>query len=136
MSNKKMAMPFRILLLCAILMPIVAQAADKPNILVVWGDDIGQSNISYFTHGLMGYKTPNIDRIAGEGMAFTDYYGEQSCTAGRASFIMGQSVFRTGLSKVGLPGAERGYAGRRPDDCRPAQESRLRDRPVRQESSR
>ncbi|MGB5761150.1 MAG: hypothetical protein WBM58_01220, partial [Sedimenticolaceae bacterium] len=61
MSNKKMAMPFRILLLCAILMPIVAQAADKPNILVVWGDDIGQSNISYFTHGLMGYKTPNID---------------------------------------------------------------------------
>ncbi len=81
----------------------------KPNILVVWGDDIGQSNISsYFTHGLMGYKTPNIDRIAGEGMAFTDYYGEQSCTAGRASFIMGQSVFRTGLSKVGLPGAEEG----------------------------
>ena len=85
-----------------------AISADKPNILVVWGDDIGQSNISYFTHGLMGYKTPNIDRIAEEGMAFTDYYGEQSCTAGRASFIMGQSVFRTGLSKVGLPGADEG----------------------------
>ncbi|HCS93055.1 MAG: arylsulfatase [Thiohalocapsa sp. PB-PSB1] len=83
-------------------------AAGKPNILVVWGDDIGQSNISVFTHGMMGYKTPNIDRIANEGMAFTDYYGEQSCTAGRSSFITGQSVFRTGLSKVGLPGAELG----------------------------
>lgn len=80
----------------------------KPNILVVWGDDIGQSNISQYTHGMMGYKTPNIDRIAQEGMTFTDYYGEQSCTAGRSSFIMGQSVFRTGLSKVGLPGAEEG----------------------------
>ena len=83
-------------------------AADKPNILVVWGDDIGTSNISHNTHGVMGYKTPNIDRIASEGMAFTDYYGEQSCTAGRSSFIMGQSVFRTGLSKVGLPGADLG----------------------------
>ncbi len=82
--------------------------AKKPNILVVWGDDIGQSNISYFTHGLMGYQTPNIDRIAKEGMTFTDYYGEQSCTAGRSSFITGQSVFRTGLSKVGLPGADEG----------------------------
>ena len=81
---------------------------DKPNILVVWGDDIGQSNISYYTRGLMGYQTPNIDRIAKEGMTFTDYYGEQSCTAGRSSFIMGQSVFRTGLSKVGLPGAKEG----------------------------
>jgi arylsulfatase A-like enzyme len=85
-----------------------ASAQDQPNILVVWGDDIGQSNISAYTHGLVGYKTPNIDRIADEGMMFTDYYGEQSCTAGRASFIMGQSVFRTGLSKVGLPGAELG----------------------------
>ncbi|MDH4039439.1 MAG: arylsulfatase [Gammaproteobacteria bacterium] len=86
----------------------VAAAADKPNILVVWGDDVGQSNISAYTMGLMGYRTPNIDRIANEGMIFTDYYGEQSCTAGRASFIMGQSVFRTGLSKVGLPGADLG----------------------------
>jgi arylsulfatase A-like enzyme len=85
-----------------------AVAQEKPNILVVWGDDIGQSNISYYTRGLMGYETPNIDRIANEGMAFTDYYGEQSCTAGRSSFIMGQSVFRTGLSKVGLPGAKEG----------------------------
>jgi arylsulfatase A-like enzyme len=81
---------------------------DRPNILVIWGDDIGQSNISAYTFGLMGYKTPNIDRIAREGMMFTDYYGEQSCTAGRSSFITGQSVFRTGLSKVGLPGAELG----------------------------
>ena len=92
-----------------------AWAADEqPNILVVWGDDIGQSNISYFTRGMMGYKTPNIDRIAAEGMAFTDYYGEQSCTAGRSSFIMGQSVYRTGLSKVGLPGAELGMREEEP----------------------
>jgi arylsulfatase len=90
-----------------------AAAQDKPNILVVWGDDIGQSNISAYTHGVMGYQTPNIDRISNEGMTFTDYYGEQSCTAGRSSFIMGQSVFRTGLSKVGLPGAENGM---RPED--------------------
>ena len=86
----------------------VPAPAPKPNILVVWGDDIGMTNISYNSHGMMGYHTPNIDRIASEGMAFTDYYGEQSCTAGRASFIMGQSVFRSGLSKVGLPGAELG----------------------------
>ena len=74
-----------------------ANAQDKPNILVIWGDDIGRSNISAYTMGMMGYRTPNIDRIANEGMIFTDYYGEQSCTAGRSSFIMGQSVFRTGL---------------------------------------
>ncbi len=86
----------------------VHAAQKKPNILVIWGDDIGQSNISYFTRGMMGYKTPNIDRIANEGIVFTDYYGEQSCTAGRSSFITGQSVFRTGLSKVGLPGAKEG----------------------------
>jgi arylsulfatase A-like enzyme len=77
----------------------------KPNILVIWGDDIGQSNLSCYTHGLMGYQTPNIDRIAREGMLFTDSYGEQSCTAGRSSFITGQSVYRTGLSKVGIPSA-------------------------------
>lgn len=89
--------------------PLWAQGgADKPNILVIWGDDVGQSNISAYTRGLMGYQTPNIDRIAEEGMMFTDYYGEQSCTAGRSSFITGQSVFRTGLSKVGLPGAKEG----------------------------
>jgi arylsulfatase len=98
--------------LCAMLMAIpgaaFANPAAKPNILVIWGDDIGQSNISAYTHGMMGYQTPNIDRISREGMTFTDYYGEQSCTAGRSSFIMGQSVFRTGLSKVGLPGAKEG----------------------------
>ncbi|MGD9137817.1 MAG: arylsulfatase [Desulfobacterales bacterium] len=88
-------------------MPVTA-AEKKPNILVIWGDDIGQSNISAYTRGLVGYKTPNIDRIAKEGILFTDYYGEQSCTAGRASFMLGQSVFRTGLSKVGLPGAKEG----------------------------
>ena len=86
----------------------------KPNILVIWGDDVGQSNISAYTHGLVGYKTPNIDRIASEGMTFTDYYGEQSCTAGRSSFITGQSVFRTGLSKVGLPGAKEGMSEKDP----------------------
>jgi arylsulfatase A-like enzyme len=75
----------------------------KPNILVIWGDDIGISNLSCYSHGLMGYRTPNIDRIAREGMLFTDSYGEQSCTAGRSSFITGQSVYRTGLSKVGIP---------------------------------
>ena len=80
----------------------------KPNILVIWGDDIGQSNLSCYTHGLMGYRTPNIDRIAKEGMLFTDSYGEQSCTAGRSSFITGQSVYRTGLSKVGIPAAPQG----------------------------
>ena len=85
-----------------------AASGRKPNILVIWGDDIGQSNISAYTFGLVGYRTPNIDRIAREGMMFTDYYGEQSCTAGRAAFILGQSVFRSGLSKVGLPGAELG----------------------------
>ncbi|HTE70925.1 MAG TPA: arylsulfatase [Actinomycetes bacterium] len=87
---------------------------DRPNILVIWGDDIGISNLSCYTDGLMGYRTPNIDRVAAEGMRFTDYYGEQSCTAGRAAFITGQSVFRTGLSKVGLPGADLGLRAEDP----------------------
>jgi arylsulfatase A-like enzyme len=82
--------------------------AGKPNIVIIWGDDIGQFNISAYSHGLMGYKTPNIDRIAKEGMMFTDYYAEQSCTAGRASFITGQYGLRTGMTKVGLPGATQG----------------------------
>jgi len=80
----------------------------RPNILVIWGDDIGISNLSCYSHGLMGYRTPNIDRLAKEGMMFTDAYGEQSCTAGRSSFITGQSVYRTGLSKVGAPAAPQG----------------------------
>jgi arylsulfatase len=84
------------------------QAAKKPNILVIWGDDIGQFNISAYNMGMMGYKTPNIDRIGKEGAIFTDWYGQQSCTAGRAAFITGQSPIRTGLTKVGLPGAPEG----------------------------
>ena len=88
-------------------------APPKPNIVVIWGDDIGQSDLSAYTKGLMGFRTPNIDRIAEEGVIFTDYYGEQSCTAGRAAFITGQSVFRTGMSKVGLPGSDLGL---RPED--------------------
>ncbi|HEX2212102.1 MAG TPA: sulfatase-like hydrolase/transferase, partial [Mycobacterium sp.] len=86
----------------------------KPNILVIWGDDIGISNLSCYSDGLMGYRTPNIDRIANEGMLFTDSYGEQSCTAGRAAFISGQSVYRTGMSKVGVPGAPIGWAAEDP----------------------
>ena len=97
-----------IALIALIALPRAAGAQDRPNILVVWGDDVGQSNVSAYTMGVVGYRTPNIDRIAREGMIFTDYYGEQSCTAGRSSFITGQSVFRTGLSKVGLPGADLG----------------------------
>ena len=85
--------------------PGICGGQKKPNIVIIWGDDIGQSNISAYSRGLMGYKTPNIDRVAKEGMMFTDYYAEQSCTAGRASFITGQSGLRTGLTKVGLPGA-------------------------------
>ena len=86
----------------------------KPNILVIWGDDIGITNLSCYSDGLMGYRTPNIDRIANEGMRFTDSYGEQSCTAGRAAFISGQSVYRTGMSKVGVPGAPIGWAAEDP----------------------
>jgi arylsulfatase len=82
---------------------VAERTQQQPNILVIWGDDIGTSNLSCYTHGLMGYRTPNIDRIAADGMLFTDGYGEQSCTAGRSSFITGQSVYRTGLSKVGIP---------------------------------
>jgi len=105
---KRLPLIAMIAVLAAPLWP--ARAADQPNILVIWGDDVGQSNISHYTHGMMGYETPNIDRIAREGMAFTDSYGEQSCTAGRSTFITGQTSFRTGLSKVGLPGAELGMS--------------------------
>ncbi len=89
-----------------------AQQGKKPNILVIFGDDVGQANISTYTRGVVGYKTPNIDRIANEGMMFTDYYAENSCTAGRATFITGQTVFRNGMSKVGLPGAPVGLQDR------------------------
>ena len=98
-----------IALVAASLFVGIASAQEKkPNILVIWGDDIGYWNVSAYNQGMMGYKTPNIDRIAADGMLFTDAYGEQSCTAGRAAFVTGQSGFRTGLLKVGLPGAKEG----------------------------
>jgi arylsulfatase A-like enzyme len=92
--------------------PAAAPAAGKPNILVIFGDDIGQTNVSAYSFGVMGYRTPNIDRLAREGMMFTDYYAEQSCTAGRSTFITGQASLRTGLSKVGIPGATVGLQPR------------------------
>jgi arylsulfatase A-like enzyme len=90
-----------------------AMATKQPNILILWGDDIGIWNISHFSKGMMGYRTPNIDRVANEGVSFTDYYGQQSCTAGRAAFITGQNPLRTGLTKVGMPGAT---VGLQPED--------------------
>jgi len=87
---------------------------DKPNILVIWGDDIGYSNISINNQGMMGYQTPNIDRIGKEGAVFTDWYSQQSCTAGRAAFILGQHPFRTGLLTIGMPGAEQGIKANQP----------------------
>lgn len=102
------------ILLCLIIFGTIAGTADvalaqkKPNILIIWGDDIGEYNISSYNLGQMGYRTPNIDSIARQGALFTDWYGQQSCTAGRAAFITGQSPIRTGLTKVGLPGAPEG----------------------------
>ncbi len=89
--------------------PLSAAEANKPNILVIWGDDIGTWNISHNNRGMMGYNTPSIDRIAREGVSFTDYYGQQSCTAGRAAFLSGAVPVRSGMTKVGLPGAEQGW---------------------------
>ena len=119
----KTIVPLTILFACLVALPEIglAQAkkptpagstADKPNILVIFGDDIGQTNVSAYSMGLMGYRTPNIDRIAKEGMMFTDYYAEQSCTAGRSSFITGQCTLRIGLSKVGVPGSPIGLQDR------------------------
>ena len=92
----------------ALLLVPLAQAQDKPNILIIWGDDIGVHNISAYNHGMMGYETPNIDRIAKEGVMFTHYYSQQSCTAGRAALMMGQHPFRTGLLTIGMPGSDHG----------------------------
>ena len=100
-----------LVLLVGGLVPMDAQAK-KPNVLVIWGDDIGWFNLSAYHRGMMGYQTPNIDSIAQEGALFTDWYGEQSCTAGRSAFITGQSGFRTGNLKVGLPGAKEGLQAR------------------------
>jgi arylsulfatase len=104
---KKPATAFRHLLIGSLLLalPFGLLAQDRPNIVIIWGDDIGYWNISAYNQGMMGYRTPNIDRIAREGAIFTDAYGEQSCTAGRSAFITGQSPFRTGLTK---PGADLG----------------------------
>ena len=107
----------RFALLASLASAMVAPASaqqQKPNILVIMGDDIGYWNISAYNRGMMGYRTPNIDRIANEGAIFTDYYGQQSCTAGRAAFITGQSPLRTGLLKVGLPAAKEGLSAKDP----------------------
>jgi len=110
--------------------------ADEAEHLGIWGDDIGITNLSCYSDGLMGYRTPNIDRIADEGMRFTDSYGEQSCTAGRSAFITGQSVYCKGLSKVGLPGAGSGMAAEGPTIAELTEASRVCDRPVREEPPR
>ena len=114
------------------------QSADgrKPNILVIFGDDIGVPQISAYTMGMMGYRTPNIDRIATEGALFTDAYGQQSCTAGRASFILGQEPFRTGLLTIGMPGDPHGITDWMPTIADVMKKSRIYNRPVWQEPSR
>lgn len=99
---------------CMVITGTAFAQSDKPNILIIMGDDVGITNISAYSRGLMGYQTPNIDRIANEGAMFTDYYGEQSCTAGHAAFITGQSPFRVGLTKVGMPGAKQGISDEDP----------------------
>ena len=111
MMNRKLFRTLGFVLLSSILVNsgVVQAQNNKPNILVIWGDDIGIENISYNNRGMMGYRTPNIDQIAREGIAFTDYYGQQSCTAGRAAFISGSVPVRSGMTKVGLPGAAQGW---------------------------
>ena len=111
MKTKPTLIPLVLLLLVAIVVPRAAFAqAKKPNILVIWGDDIGLANVSAYSDGLMGFETPNIDRIGKEGIRFLQYYGEQSCTAGRSAFLTGQHIIRSGLSKVGFPGAPMGMS--------------------------
>ena len=115
MKNSRLNVQFALeCLLGFVLGSQLVVAADKPNILVIWGDDIGIGNISAYNRGIMGYATPNIDRLAREGMMFTDYYGEQSCTADRSAFITGQQPLRTGLTKVGSPGSSVGIQERDP----------------------
>lgn len=109
---KKTILTMGISLLLAV--GLFAQKTDKPNILVIWGDDIGWGNVSAYNHGMMGYQTPNIDRLAKEGAMFTDWYAQQSCTAGRAAFILGQHPFRTGLLTIGMPGGEQGIKDNQP----------------------
>jgi arylsulfatase A-like enzyme len=111
---KRLAAFFAIPLALIVSVAWPASGQQQPNILILWGDDIGYWNVSAYNQGMMGYKTPNIDRIAHEGALFTDWYGQQSCTAGRAAFITGQSPIRTGLTKVGLPGAPEGLQQKDP----------------------
>ena len=119
----------------AAITPVSAQQQQKPNILVIMGDDIGYWNISAYNRGMMGYRTPNIDRIANEGAILTDYYGQQSCTAGRAAFITGQKS-PTHRASQSRPAGSKGRAvGEGPDACRAAQAAGLRDRTIRQEPS-
>ena len=108
-SNWMKVWPIGMLAFVAILSAATLSAQDKPNILIIWGDDIGIMNISHTSRGMMGYKTPNIDRIAREGLSFTDYYGQQSCTAGRAAFLNGSVPVRSGMTKVGMPNAPQGW---------------------------
>ena len=103
--TKRLLFRFGTAVLVLVFVTGISQAQKKPNILVIFGDDVGQTDISAYSMGVMGFHTPNIDRIGKEGMLFTDYYAENSCTAGRATFITGQAAWRTGLTKVGVPGA-------------------------------
>ena len=102
------------LLAVAAMLPLQASAADKPNIVVIWGDDVGYWNVSAYNQGMMGYQTPNIDSIAEQGALFTDWYAQQSCTAGRAAFVLGQHPFRTGLLTIGMPGSPHGISDEMP----------------------
>ena len=125
-----------IALACSVFAPAQAQDQTKPNILVIMGDDVGWFNIGAYHRGIMSGKTPNLDKLASEGMMFTDYYAEASCTAGRASFITGEIPLRTGLTTVGQAGADVGMPAQGRDHRRRPQDRGLRHRPVRQEPSR
>ena len=138
-QNKLFSYSLAVLAILAALMcaAVPAAGADKkPNILVIWGDDIGVHNISAYSLGMMGYQTPNIDRIAKEGALFTDSYAQQSCTAGRASFILGEHPFRTGLAHHRHAGLAARHSRLGADHRRPAEDPGLRHRPVRQEPPR
>jgi arylsulfatase A-like enzyme len=104
----------KLLLMLGIVWSFALHAQDKPNILVIWGDDIGWANVSKYNHGIMGYQTPNIDKLGDEGAMFTDWYAQQSCTAGRAAFVTGQHPFRTGLLTIGMPGSPHGISEEMP----------------------
>ena len=133
---KRPAYVLALLATCAALFGVVApaNAQKKPNILVIWGDDIGTWNVGAYTHGMMG-RTPNIDSIAKTGMLFTDHYGQPSCTAGRAAFIMGQLPIRTGMTTIGIPGSTRGIQKSDPTIAEVLKSAGYSDGPVRQEPS-